>query len=482
VAEATSSRPAPAAERPAALAPIPAEVWRVAWVIVFGAFMANLDTSLVNVGLDTISRDLHGSLATAQWVTSGYLLALAAALPACAWLSRHFGTGRLWMYALAGFTITSALCAAAPNLPALIVLRVAQGVTGGLLVPAGQSVLGRAAGPARMGRVMNGVGIAVVLAPALGPAIGGLLIHSLSWRWLFLVNVPVGVITLARGLRHVPRGERGAAGPFDVTGFALVAGGLPLVVYGITIASQRGTRSSTVVLATVIPGALALAAFAWWSLRGRAPLLNLRLLGNQVYAAATTSVFFTGAALFGGLIILPLYYQLYRHESVLATGLLLLSYGAGAAFSMPVGGRLTDRIGGGRTAVAGLAVTLAATVPFVVLDANASMAVVEVLQFFRGIGIGLAGIPAMSAAYASVGKEHLPDATAQVNIFQRVGGALGSALFVVILDNHGVSSTAAFHATFWWITGAGVLALISAVRLASKQRRPAHLEARPAKA
>lgn len=449
----------------------------MAWVIVFGAFMANLDTSLVNVGLDTISRDLHGSLSSAQWVTSGYLLALAAALPACAWLSRHFGTGRLWMYALTGFTITSALCAAAPNLTALIVLRVAQGVTGGLLVPTGQSVLGRAAGPARMGRVMNGVGIAVVLAPALGPAIGGILIHTLSWRWLFLVNVPVGVITLARGMRHVPRGERGAAGPFDLTGFALVAAGLPLVVYGITTASQRGTVTSVAVLVTLVPGLVALAAFAWWSLRSRTPLLNLRLLSNQVYAAATTSVFFTGAALFGGLIILPLYYQLYRHESVLTTGLLLLAYGAGAMFSMSIGGRLTDRIGGGRTAVVGLAVTVAATVPFTFLDAGASMVAVEMLQFLRGIGIGMAGIPAMSAAYASVGREHLPDATAQVNILQRVGGALGSALFVVILGNHGATGTAGFHAAFWWITGAGVLALISAARLASKQRSPAPAQA-----
>jgi EmrB/QacA subfamily drug resistance transporter len=482
VADATSSTAAAAAGRPAALAPIPAEVWRVAWVIVFGAFMANLDTSLVNVGLDTISRDLHGSLASAQWVTSGYLLALAGALPACAWLGRHFGTGRLWMYALTGFTITSALCAAAPNLPALIVLRVAQGITGGLLVPAGQAVLGRAAGPSRMGRVMNGVGIAVVLAPALGPAIGGVLIHTLSWRWLFLVNVPVGVVTLIRGLRHVPRGQRGIAGPFDVTGFALVASGLPLVVYGIITASQLGSLTAVTVLVTLIPGALALAVFAWWTMRQRAPLLNLRLFSNQVYSAATTSVFFTGAALFGGLIILPLYYQLYRHESVVATGLLLLAYGAGAAFSMPIGGRLTDRIGGGKTAVIGLTVTVAATVPFVFLDANASMAGVEVLQFLRGIGIGLAGIPAMSAAYASVGREHLPDATSQVNILQRVGGALGSALFVVILDNHGAITTAAFHATFWWITGAGVLALISAGRLASTQRRPTNLEAQPAKA
>lgn len=468
-----SGTPAPAAERPTVLAPIPAEVWRVAWVIVLGAFMANLDTSLVNVGLDTISRDLRGSLSSVQWVTSGYLIALAGALPACAWLGRHLGMGRLWLYALVGFTVTSGLCAAAADLPALIVLRVAQGITGGLLLPAGQAVLGATAGPSRMGRVMNTVGLAVVLAPAIGPTVGGLLIDSLSWRWLFLVNVPIGLIAIALGLRCVPSGERGTAGRFDLPGFILVGSGLPLLVYGITAASQDGTLTSPAVLATLLPGALGLAAFTCWSLRRRAPLLNLRLLTNRVYSAAATLVFLTGAALFGGMIILPLYYELYRHKGVVATGLLMLAYGAGAALSMPLGGRLTDRLGGGITAVAGLVITIAATVPFAFLDASASLAGVEALQFVRGIGISLAGVPAVAAAYASVAREHIPDAAAQVNIFQRVGGALGSALLVVILDKQGATTTTAFHAVFWWLTATAVLALITAVLLANKQRGPA---------
>ncbi len=171
---------------------IPPEVWRLAYVIVFGAFMAGLDTSLMTVGLATIAHDLHGSLTSAQWVSSGYLVALAAVLPVCGWLGRRIGAGRLWLIALAAFTVLSGLCALAPSLPALIVARVLQGAAGGLLVPAGQTVLGRAAGPGRMGRVMNTAGIAVVLAPAIGPTIGGLLIENLSWHWLFLVNVPVG--------------------------------------------------------------------------------------------------------------------------------------------------------------------------------------------------------------------------------------------------------------------------------------------------
>jgi EmrB/QacA subfamily drug resistance transporter len=454
-----------------ALVAIPPEVWRIATVIVFGAFMAGLDTSLVNVGLNNISGHLHASLSSVQWVTSGYLIALAGALPACAWLGRHLGVGRLWLYALVGFTVASGLCAAAPNLTFLIVLRILQGITGGLLIPAGQTVLGRAAGPARMGRVMNTAGIAVVLAPAIGPTIGGLLISYLSWRWLFLVNLPIGAVAVVLGVRIIPRGERGTAGPFDLVGFALVGTGLPLVTYGIIVASQQRTLTIASVLATLPVGIAALATFAWRSLHHQTPILDLRLFTNRVYAAAETSVFFTGAALFGGMIILPLYYELLRGKGLVATGLLLLAYGGGAALSMRLGGRLTDRFGGGVTAMAGLVVTAATTVPFVFLGAHAGLVGIEALQFLRGVGISLAGIPAVSAAYATVARDQLPDATAQANILQRVGGSLGSALFVVILENHGAADTSAFHVTFAWLTATSALALLAAIWLTIEQRR-----------
>jgi EmrB/QacA subfamily drug resistance transporter len=471
------SSPVPTA-RPRQLDAVPAEVWRVAAVIVFGAFMANLDTSLVNVGLDTIGRDLHGSLASAQWITSGYLLALAGTLPACAWLGRHLGPGRLWLWALAGFTVASGLCALAPSLGALIVLRVIQGATGGLLIPAGQTVLGQAAGPSRMGRVMNTVGIAVVLAPAIGPVVGGLLIAHVSWRWLFLVNIPIGLIALTLGLRAIPRGPRGTAGRLDLRGFVLLAAGLPLFTYGITTASEDRALLRGPVLLTLLPGIVALAAFTWRSLRSDRPLLDLRLFTSQVYAAAQASVFFSGAALFGGLIILPLYYEQLRGQGTVATGLLLLPYGCGAALSMRLGGRLTDRIGGGTTATIGLAITAAATLPFVFLPAHASLAAIEVLQFTRGVGISLAGIPAMSAAYATVTRAQLPDATATANILQRTGGSLGSALLVVTLASF-TSTAAGFHAAFAGLTAATVAGLLITARLSITQHRARAADSAP---
>lgn len=456
---------------PVELTAVPAEVWKVAGVVVFGAFMASMDISLVNVGLDNISHRLHGSLSSVQWTTSGYLIALAGVLPICAWLGRRVGAGRLWLGAVVGFTVASGLCAAAPNLMALIVLRVFQGITGGLLIPTGQTVIGQVAGPTRMGRVMSTVGIAVILAPALGPIIGGVLIAHLSWRWLFLINLPVGVLALILGLRVVPRGERTGAGMFDLIGFVLIGTGLPLLTYGIISASQQRTFTTAPVLASLAIGVTAVVLCIQRSLYCPAPVLDLRLFGNRVYTAAETAVFFSGASLFGGMIVLPLYFELLLAKGVMETGLLLLAYGGGAALSMRFGGQLTDRLGGGVTSAVGLTITVATTLPFVFLSADANLVSVEILQFLRGIGVGMAGMPAMSTAYATVGPVKLPDATAQTNILQRFGGALGSALFVVILENTRTTGITAFHTTFWWLSGSAVIALLAAIWLSLEQRR-----------
>jgi EmrB/QacA subfamily drug resistance transporter len=465
------------AAAPGSLTAIPADVWRVAIVVVVGAFMTSLDTSLVNVGLDTVSHDLNASLGSGQWITSAYLLALGAALPVAGWLGRHLGVGRLWLCSLAAFTAASGLCAAAPDLNALIVLRIVQGVTGGLLIPAGQTLVGRAAGPRRMGRVLSTVGVAVVLGPVIGPTIGGLLIAHQSWRWLFLINLPVGAIALALGLRLVPRGDREAAGSFDVVGLVLVVAGLPLVTYGITEAGRQGTLIVPSLLATTITGVLALALFGWRSFRRDAPLLDLRLFQNRVFMAATASVVFTGIVLFGELIILPLYFQILRHEGVTGTGLLLISFGAGIATMMPVAGRLTDRFGGGIVSVGGLLVTVGSTMPLALLGGQSSLVLVEAILFAIGVGLGLSIMPAVSAAYVTIPPRSLPDATSLVNVLQRVGGALGSALLIVILNrglSHGIAgatSVSAFQTTFRWITGAAATALLTAAWLLIEQRR-----------
>ncbi|MEW1863574.1 multidrug efflux MFS transporter [Streptomyces sp. NBC_00669] len=456
----TQSSPRP----PDTLPKVPAEVWRVAAVVITGSFMSTLGSSLVNVGLKTIAGVLHAPLSNAQWVATGYLIAFAAALPVTAWLSRRMGAGRLWLCALAGFTVASAACSLAPNLGALIALRAVQGLCGALLVPTGQTVIGEIAGPERMGRVLNATKIVVVLGPVIGPTIGGLLIRSLSWHWLFLVNVPVGVVALALGSRLVPRGVPTKGRPFDFGGFLLIAAGLPLVLYGITIAERQGL-TDTRVLATLLSGIVAMALFAWRSLTVDTPVLDLRLFRNRVYTAATTSVFFTGAALLGTMILLPLYYQLIRHEGVVTSGLLMLGIGCGSALSMPFGGPITDRVGGGIVSAAGLTLSLAGVLPMAFLDARTGYLILLPLQAAVGFGLGLSAMPSLSVAYATVPRERLPDATSEANIIQRVGGAVGTAVLVMVLETNGTATDSSFHRACFWLAGAVFIALCQSLWL-----------------
>ncbi|HVX47181.1 MAG TPA: DHA2 family efflux MFS transporter permease subunit [Mycobacteriales bacterium] len=455
----------------ARMSPVPWPVWRLAIVVVFGSFMSTLDSSLVNVGLDTISRSFHASLTSAQWLSSGYVVAFAAGLPLNGWLSRRIGSGRLWLAALVGFVAASALCAAAPSLPLLIAFRVIQGLAGALLVPTGQTIIGQAAGTERMGRVLNITKIVVILAPAIGPTIGGLLISGLSWRWLFLVNLPVGVVAILCGARVVPRGTPEWGRGFDASGFALIAGGLPLILYGIARVGRTGSLIEPIALGTLLPGIVALGLFIWRSLAAARPLLDLRLFTNRIYAAAIASVFFTGAALLGTLILLPLYYQQLRGQNVIDTGLLMLAVGGGTAVSMPFGGALTDRIGGGLISMAGLAVSTASILPLALLPAGTSLVLVGALQAATGFGLGLAAMPALSVAYKTVPREKLPDATSEANIIQRVGGSTGTALLVVLLERHGSPGISAFHTTFCWLAVACMAALLFAAWLSIEEAR-----------
>lgn len=472
--------PAPAGDASPALAPpgkLGWPLWRLTLVIVFGAFMSGLDASVANIGLNTIRTDLHTSLDQVQWVTNGYLVAFAASLPVCGWLGKKIGVGRLWLAALAVFIATSGLCAAAPGIDPLIALRLAQGLAAGLLIPAGQTILGQAVGPARLGQVMATAGIAVGAAPAVGPFIGGLVLHLLSWRWLFLINLPIGVVGMALGWRFVPRGRRGEAPPLDWPGLAAISVGLPLVVYALTLWGATGTLAATPVIVPLTLGAGALTAFCLRTLRRERPLMDLRLYRNPVYTAASAVATASGALLFGTSLLFPLYFQLLDGQDATGTGLRLLSLGGGTALAAPLSGRLIDRYGGGAVALCGGLLAVAATLPFAMIGSRPGPVLVQLMLAVLGVAIALAAVPPGIAAYKTVRPSQLPDATTQVNIVQRVGGALGGALFTVILANdlpHGAGR--AFHTTFWWLTGSAILALGSAavlqVTLTLGRRRP----------
>jgi EmrB/QacA subfamily drug resistance transporter len=453
----------------------------VAIVVVLGSIMSILDTTIVNVALDTLHDKLHSSLADIQWVITGYLLSLAAVIPLTGWSSRRFGAKNIYIFSLLLFTAGSALCGLATSSSELIVFRVLQGVGGGMLMPVGQLILADTAGPQRMGRVMSVTGVPTMLGPILGPTIGGLILSGASWRWIFYVNVPIGVIALALAVRILPAAGRQENPPrLDMRGLLLMATGLPLLTYGLAEIGITAGFSSLKVVIPLVAAIILLPLFVVHALRMRGtPLLDLRLYRRGTYASASLVMFFLGGALFGAIILLPLYFQNLRHESVIDTGLLLGPQGIGMALVMPMVGRLTDRIGGGPLALFGVALTVLAGVPLGLIDAHTSIALLGLDTFVRGIGIGFAFMPSFVAAFAALERHELPDAAPQLNVLMRVGGSIGTAVLAVVLERATIAAGAhpspaglagAYGTAFWWSVAISVAAILPCIWLTRSER------------
>ncbi len=455
---------------------IDAYVWRISAVVIVGSIMSILDTTIVNVALDTLARELHSTISQIQWVVTGYMLSLAAVIPITGWAARRFGAKQVYVVSLVLFTAGSALCGLATSTTELIGFRVLQGLGGGMILPIGQLMMAEAAGPKRMGRVMSIVAVPAMLAPILGPTIGGLILDNASWRWIFFVNLPIGIIAVIAALRTLPRVERQPAGKLDGLGLALMATGLPLLTYGLAEVGTTGSFTATKVVLPLIAGLVLIALFVTHALRVPAPLLDLRLYKRPTFSSASFAMFCLAAALFGGMILLPLYWQSIRHESVLDTGLLTAPQGVGMALVMPFAGKLTDRIGGGPPALFGVVLTTLATIPFALITDSTSILWLSFAMLIRGAGIGFAFMPAMSAAYASLEPSELPHATPQLNVLQRVGGSIGVAVLAVVLQRaligvHTLSGAAAAYGTaFWWSAGLTALAIIPCVILMRAER------------
>ena len=468
---------------------IEAQVWRIAAVVILGTIMSVLDTTIVNVALDTLGHDLNASVDQIQWVVTGYLLALAAVIPVSGWASRRFSSRSVYIASLVLFTAGSVLCGLAWSSGSLIAFRALQGIGGGMLMPVGQMVLVKAAGPRNLPRVMSAIGVPIVLAPVFGPTLGGLLVQHAGWQWIFLVNVPIGALAVFAALRLLPRDRAADPGRLDVPGLALVATGLVAVTYGLAQSGTAGTLASGSVLLPLLAGLALITAFVLRALRIERPLLDVRLFANRAFAAASVTTFCLGAALFGAMILMPLYFQLVRGEDAIHTGLLLAPQGIGAAFAMALSGRATERFGGGLTALAGGLITIVATVPFVLIGGGTSYWLIGAAMVARGFGIGMSMMPSMTAAFSVLRPEQVNHATPQLTVLQRVGGSIGTAILSVVLHAQltaaGAHPTAgaaasAFGNTYWWVLGVTAVALAPTALLAIVERRASRVPSRDA--
>ena len=404
-------------------------IWKIIAVTVAGAFMTQLSTTMVNVSLSSLGAELHASLSAIQWVTSGYLLALALMLPLSGWLVERIGAKALYLWCFSAFTLSSALCGIAWSANSLIAFRILQGTSGGLMAPMTQMMLARAAGK-HMARIIGYAAVPVMLGPMLGPVIAGTILQFASWRWLFLINLPVGALAIVLAIFFLPNDrEETQRRDLDLVGFALLSPGLVLFLYG---SDHMGERIGQI---TVALSVVLLAMFFKVAIRkGDRALIDLQLFKGKTFAAATVTQFMSNGISFAGQMLIPIYLIRACGRSPSATGWLLAPLGMGMICSYPWMGALTQRFGIRKVSAGGAFLALAGTLPLVWLAGHGLIvAVFACALFVRGAGLSAVGIPSISAAYTSVKKRDLPMATTSLNIVLRLGGPTVTTLCATFL-------------------------------------------------
>ncbi|WP_423923811.1 MDR family MFS transporter [Frigoribacterium sp. 2-23] len=429
---------------------------RLAIALVVGAMAPLFDSTIVSVALHTLAGDLNASLDTIQWVSTAYLLAMGVTVPLVGWLQNRIGGRRLWMASLVVFLIGSVLCSLAWDAPSLIAFRVVQGVGAGAMMPLLTTLLMQAANGRSLGRVMAVASLPTALGPILGPVIGGLLLGAGHWPWLFWVNVPFVVAGLILAWRFIPADGPVGTAKLDVVGLALLSPAVVGVLFGLSNAGGDDGFAQLDAWAPLAAGVALLIAFVLWARRRKhTALVDLRLLSHRPLAAASGLMFLLGAALYGGMLLLPLSFQDLRGTDALGAGLLLIPQGVGSLLSRSLAGRLTDRIGARTVAVLGFAVVLLATVPFAFADGGTSVWWISAVLVVRGFGLGAVMIPIMAVGFVGLDKPDMPHASTITRLSQQLGGAFGTAVLAVVLAGAvaGGDPALAFQQAFWWAIG-----------------------------
>ncbi|MQY20819.1 DHA2 family efflux MFS transporter permease subunit [Nocardia macrotermitis] len=417
-----------------------AGVLKVAGVVVLGAIMSILDITVVTIALPTFQNTFHATYAIAAWSMTGYTLALATVIPLTGWAADRFGTKRLYMMALTFFVLGSLLCSTAWNIESLIAFRVIQGLGGGMLMPLGMTIMTHAAGPQRIGRVMAVLGVPMLLGPILGPILGGWLIDvhwfgMAGWHWIFLINVPIGALSLILSYVVFAPDRPEPSETFDFVGMLLASPGLALFLFGVSSIPEKHTVLASRVLIPAIVGLVLMVAFVLHALRTDHPLIDVHLFRNRSLTFAVLTMVFFAVAFFGAGLLLPSYLQQVRGLTPLHAGLLIAPQGLGAMLTMPIAGRLVDKIGPGRIVLTGLVVIGIGTAFLTQLHADTSYGLLMAALFVMGLGMGCTMMPVMTAAIQTLTHAQVARGTTLMNIVNQTAGSIGTAVMSVVLTN-----------------------------------------------
>lgn len=470
--------------------PLDNKLLRVAAVVIAGSFMSILDTTSVNVAIKELSRSFGVPLTVTQWVSTGYMLALATVIPLSGWAADRFGTKRLFMGSIMLFVLGAALCSTAWSATSLIAFRVLQGIGGGMIMPTGITILTHAAGRDRIGRIMGIIGVPILLAPIAGPILGGWFVDYFSWRWIFFVNVPIGVIALLAAARVLERDEPKPHHTLDWRGLLMLSPGIAIFVYGLAglAKTAREGDQSIDALGGVVFGLILVSAFLLHARRREGALIDVRIFARRTVGAGALTNSLFAAAFFGTAFLLPLYFQLVRGESAFHAGLLMTADAFGAMISMPIATRMTDKTGPGRVVLIGLTLLGIGMLSLTQIQSDTPLWVIECTLFVTGLGKGATMMPSVSAALSTLQRNEIARVTSGVNLMQRVGGSIGITLLAVVLSHQmakiGVTAAhatatmtpamlpalgRAFGHTFAWSLGITVLALAVASFLPRKK-------------
>src|SRR5262245_38277556 len=412
--------------------------WLVAVAVMFGTFMEVLDTTVVNVSLPHIAGSLSVTTDEATWALTSYLVANAIVLPITGWLANFFGRKRLLMSAVVGFTASSFLCGFAPNLAWLVVFRIIQGLTGGVLQPTSQSVMLEAFPPAQRGKAMGFWGLGIVVAPMLGPVLGGWLTDNYSWRWIFYVNIPVGIASIIMTKMFIfdPPYIRRSSTKVDSWGIGMLALGIGALQIVLDKGQQEDWFSSNWITSLTILAGATLLLFIIHELRTEHPIINLRVFKERTYSTGVFLMTTLGFVLYGSLVLLPLFLQIVLGYPAIEAGIAMAPRGLGSFIAMPVVGFLTAKIDPRKLLSVGLiggSFTL-----FALGSLNLQVGYWDIFwpQFFQGLSMGLIFVPLTTITMSLIAREEMGNATSLFNLMRNLGGSVGIAAIATMLSRN----------------------------------------------
>jgi EmrB/QacA subfamily drug resistance transporter len=446
----------------------------VSVVFVAAMFMTIMDATIVNVALPTIGHDFGVSPTSVDSIAIGFLVSLAVFIPASGWLGDRFGGKRVLLAAIVVFTIASALCGLATSLSELVIFRVLQGVGGGMLTPVGMAMLMRVFPPAERVRAAAILTVPTTFAPALGPLLGGLLVTDASWRWVFYVNVPIGVAAFIFGALFLRQVEQDHPGRFDLRGFLLSGLGLGLAMYGVSEGPNKGWHSADV-LTTIAAGVVLLVAMVIVELRTAEPMVDLRLLKNRLFGAANGVMVLASIAFLGALYAVSLYFQDGRGMTALAAGLSIFPEAFGVMAGAQLASRvLYPRLGPRRHVIVGLVGAGVSIGLLGLLGPGTSLWWPRLLLVTLGLSMGNIFVPLQAAAFATITPAATGRASTMFNAVRQLGGAIGVAILtsaivavgpVHLVAGHLAANLSAYRVAFGVAAAFALMAIGSAVRI-----------------